>query len=375
VNFVEVQRLLDRAFASEWSTASQTDRAVLAAALGVLDTRRRQSEVVFRVGNKNVSTRVVESDIPGFLQLRPVGSGPRKLALTVAAGTAATALLATAALGTGPSGGDNSPVAAGNAPTSPTLGTRPTTTTTDSQAEGVGSGAPRNSGVGALPPKAPDDLGSSGAALGAVDQPAASPPAGGTTGSGSLAAAQSPQGSTVNAPGNRGAVSVDAVGPDAEVSVPPSLPSFAVAAPIVALAAPVPSPSAAAAWIAPSVAAPWITATEPALPTEQSTVPGDSAPAAASVAPTFSATTASSAAATRMPVPVEPAAPAGGVAADEPGADPAVVAGPTETRGDDCDDANLGSSGDDDAKGDPMTDGPADSSVAQGPSAERPSGG
>jgi len=124
---IDVRRRLEDANRGEWTPENQTNRALLAATLGVLEQRSRQSMVVFRVGDKEVSAKVVESDIPGFLQLAKMGTNSRRRRmLTVAAGTGAAALLATAALARGPSGPGDLPSATPGASTPPTLGLRPT---------------------------------------------------------------------------------------------------------------------------------------------------------------------------------------------------------------------------------------------------------
>ena len=91
-----VRRQLEQVHTQERSPSLQTDLAVLAATLGVLEHRRRQAEVVFRVGDDDITTRVVESDIPGFFQVVPVGSSSRRVLVIVVASTAAAALAASA---------------------------------------------------------------------------------------------------------------------------------------------------------------------------------------------------------------------------------------------------------------------------------------
>ena len=95
---VALRRMLDDANRREWTPENQTNRAVLASTLGVLEQRRRQSVVVFRVDDREVSAAVVESDIPGYLQLAKGGGDSRRRLLAIAAGMGAAALLATAAL-------------------------------------------------------------------------------------------------------------------------------------------------------------------------------------------------------------------------------------------------------------------------------------
>jgi hypothetical protein len=192
---VDVQRRLDDANRREWTPANQTNRALLAATLGVLEQRRRQSVVVFRVGDKEVSAKVVESDIPGFLQLAKMGTDSRRRRLlTVAAGTGAAALLATAALARGPSGPGDLPSATPGASTPPTLGLRPTfpqpsAAPTARSDDGRALGAE----PGAAPSGAPTgiDAGSARAGEPRRNDPAA-PDTGPTTG---LAASASPNGS------------------------------------------------------------------------------------------------------------------------------------------------------------------------------------
>ena len=111
-----VRRQLEQVHTQERSPSLQTDLAVLAATLGVLEHRRRQAEVVFRVGDDDITTRVVESDIPGFFQVVPVGSSSRRVLVIVVASTAAAALAASAALGSGSSGTGTFPTASPAAP-------------------------------------------------------------------------------------------------------------------------------------------------------------------------------------------------------------------------------------------------------------------
>ncbi len=120
-----VRRRLEQVHTQERSASVQTDLAVLAATLGVLEHRRRQAEVVFRVGDDDVTTRVVESDIPGFFQVVPIGSSSRKVLVTVVASTAAAALAASAALGSGSSGTDTLPTASPAGPPAASVDTRP----------------------------------------------------------------------------------------------------------------------------------------------------------------------------------------------------------------------------------------------------------
>ena len=114
-----VHRALDRVHADQWSPATQTERAVLASVLSVLE--QRQAEVIFRVDDREVAARVTESDIPGFLQLARREDGRRRTALTLVAGTAAAALITLAAIGRESLDPNPSQVAAGNGPTLPTL--------------------------------------------------------------------------------------------------------------------------------------------------------------------------------------------------------------------------------------------------------------
>jgi hypothetical protein len=120
-----VRRQLEQVHTQERSASVQTDLAVLAATLGVLEHRRRQAEVVFRVGDDDVTTRVVESDIPGFFQVVPIGSSSRKVLVTVVASTAAAALAASAALGSGSSGTDSLPTASPAGPPAASVDTTP----------------------------------------------------------------------------------------------------------------------------------------------------------------------------------------------------------------------------------------------------------
>ncbi len=120
-----VRRRLEQVHTQERSASLQTDLAVLAATLGVLEHRRRQAEVVFRVGDDDITTRVVESDIPGFFQVVPIGSSSRKVLVTVVASTAAAALAASAALGSGSSGTGTLPSASPAGPPTASVDTTP----------------------------------------------------------------------------------------------------------------------------------------------------------------------------------------------------------------------------------------------------------
>ncbi len=120
-----VRRRLEQVHMQERSPSLQTDLAVLAATLGVLEHRRRQAEVVFRVGDDDITTRVVESDIPGFFQVVPIGSSSRKVLVIVVASTAAAALAASAALGPGSSGTGTLPSASPAGPPTASVDTTP----------------------------------------------------------------------------------------------------------------------------------------------------------------------------------------------------------------------------------------------------------
>src|SRR6185312_9415421 len=172
-----VRRQLEQVHTQERSAAVQTDLAVLAATLGVLEHRRRQAEVVFRVGDDDITTRVVESDIPGFFQVVPIGSSSRKVLVTVVAGTAAAAIVASAALGSGSSGPGTFPSAAPAPPTA-SVDTTPPPESTPPSFDGSGAinpstpspraGAPADNAT-ASPPAAPVTV-----------TPAPTPPAAGT---------------------------------------------------------------------------------------------------------------------------------------------------------------------------------------------------
>jgi hypothetical protein len=134
-----VRRRLEQVHTEERSASLQTDLAVLAATLGVLEHRRRQAEVVFRVGDDDITTRVVESDIPGFFQIVPIGSSSRKVLVTVVASTAAAALAASAALGSGSSGTGAFPTAAPAAPPTASVDTTPPPERTPPSFDGAGT--------------------------------------------------------------------------------------------------------------------------------------------------------------------------------------------------------------------------------------------
>ena len=141
-----VRRRLEQVHTQERSPSLQTDLAVLAATLGVLEHRRRQAEVVFRVGDDDITTRVVESDIPGFFQVVPIGSSSRKVLVIVVASTAAAALAASAALGSGSSG-------TGTLPSASPAG--PPTASVDTTQPPSASAPPLFDGSGTINPSTP----------------------------------------------------------------------------------------------------------------------------------------------------------------------------------------------------------------------------
>jgi hypothetical protein len=160
-----VRRQLEQIHTQERSPAVQTDLAVLAATLGVLEHRRRQAEVVFRVGDDDITTRVIESDIPGFFQVVPIGSSSRKVLVTVVASTAAAALAASAALGSGSSGTGTFPTASPAAPPTASVDTTPPPESAPPLFDASGTinpstpapsvGAPADAAVASPPPAPP----------------------------------------------------------------------------------------------------------------------------------------------------------------------------------------------------------------------------
>ena len=156
-----VRRQLEQVHTQERSPSLQTDLAVLAATLGVLEHRRRQAEVVFRVGDDDITTRVVESDIPGFFQVVPVGSSSRRVLVIVVASTAAAALAASAALGSGSSGTGTFPTAS---PAAPPTASVDTTAPPE-------SAPPLFDGAGTINPSAPSPRAGAPADNAAVNPP------------------------------------------------------------------------------------------------------------------------------------------------------------------------------------------------------------
>jgi hypothetical protein len=124
----EVQRIVWEASSSEWSPASQTRRVAFTAALQVLDRQRRHAEVIFRIGSRNLSARVAESDLPGFLQILPMRSAQRRRTMIAIACTGTLTLLTTAALATSVSPHGTRPSAAGSKPVPHTFGSGSSTT-------------------------------------------------------------------------------------------------------------------------------------------------------------------------------------------------------------------------------------------------------
>lgn len=93
-----IRRELESIDAQRPSPERLARRNALAATLMVLRRRRRHAEVVFRVGQRAFSARVVESDIPGVLELTPRRLR-RRSAIAAVAGIAAVLLLTTTAIG------------------------------------------------------------------------------------------------------------------------------------------------------------------------------------------------------------------------------------------------------------------------------------
>ena len=137
-----VRRML-RSQDSGSRAADQTQLAALAAVLEVLEGKRRNSEVVFRVGERSVSAQVMESDIGGIFLLAPRWRS-RRLIMSGAAAVAATALCATLAIARSRGDSDVSRPLAERAPTSNSVVTLPTNPGENSS--GVGGGAPSRAG-------------------------------------------------------------------------------------------------------------------------------------------------------------------------------------------------------------------------------------
>jgi hypothetical protein len=131
-----VRRQLERVHTQERLAPVQTNLAVLAATLGVLEDHRRHAEVIFRVGDDDVAAHVVESDIPGFFQVVPIGSNSRKVLVAVVASTAVAALAASAALGSGSTGNDTIPTASQVGPPSASVDRPPTPSTSSPPSSG-----------------------------------------------------------------------------------------------------------------------------------------------------------------------------------------------------------------------------------------------
>ena len=258
-----VRRQLEQVHTQERSPSLQTDLAVLAATLGVLEHRRRRAEVVFRVGDDDITTRVVESDIPGFFQVVPIGSSSRRVLVIVVASTAAAALAASAALGSGSSGTGTFPTASPAAPPTASVDTTPPPESTPPPFDGAGTINPS-----ALAPRA-------GAP---ADNTAVNPPPGSAT----VTPAPSPAAGETAPKGG--------TGPTGEVTTAGARPSAAsvatgAQAPSPWLSASDAAPGAAMPTTAPLVPAPSAGALSPATPS-----PPTAAVASAAVAPAAAAT-------------------------------------------------------------------------------------
>ena len=263
-----VRRQLEQVHTQERSPSLQTDLAVLAATLGVLEHRRRRAEVVFRVGDDDITTRVVESDIPGFFQVVPVGSSSRRVLVIVVASTAAAALAASAALGSGSSGTGTFPTASPAAPPTASVDTTtPPPESTPPLFDGAGTINPS-----ALAPRAgvpADNTAVNPPPGSATVTPAPSPAAGETAPTGGTG--RTVEVTTAAAQPSSASAATDAQAPSPWLSATDAAPGAA--------------PGAAMPTTAPLVPAPSAGALSPATPS-----PPTAAVASAAVAPAAAAT-------------------------------------------------------------------------------------